>query len=419
MRIAYITNCFGTQSHTFIRREVIELSKLGVEVELFGIRREDSPQLSEAEHELVERTRYLYPLGVLEVVRANLHCFFDRPVNYLRSLGIALGNSERKISAHMKVVYHFLVAASLAREVERCSAEHLHAHFLNVSASVALFASLLSGVPYSVTVHSAGTKNAPHIIAIKEKLRHARSLVMISHYNVEYFDAIEACREKSQVIRCGMDLESYLFIRREEGARLARGSSAIAAGRVFRIVAVGRMVEKKGFSYLLDAAKALRGEHQFEVSILGSGPLESALKAQAVRLELGDRVRFLGQRSSAEVRESMEKADCVVVPSVTSTSGEMEGLPVVIMEAMAVGTPVVATAHSAIPELVINEETGLLVPEKDAAALAIALARLIDGSVDSARLTKNARERVEAEFDVALVAQQRKAFFGAAVGGTS
>lgn len=405
MKIAYLTNCFGIQSHTFIRREIRELMQLGLDVELFGIRAEASDKLSQDEKALVERTTYLYPLKPLYILWLNLVWSVRSPRRYWRTLLIALTNNERKPARRIKLVYHFFVAVYLARAMKKSGVSHIHVHFMNVSASVGMYASLLTGIPYSVTVHSAGTRDAPHIIGIPMKLKYAQFLIMISQYNIEYFDAIYPCREKSTVVRCGMDLDQF-------PVRPAGAVPAPTEGAVLSVVAVGRFVEKKGFHYLLEAlAQLQQGGEPVHLEILGSGPLENELKKQVRDLALQDSVHFFGPASTGEVREKMLASHVVVVPSVTGSSGEMEGIPVVLMEAMALGVPVVSTRHSGIPELVRDGETGLLVEERDAQALALALQRLRSCPAEAQQWTRNARALIESEFNILVVAQQRQELF--------
>jgi colanic acid/amylovoran biosynthesis glycosyltransferase len=408
MKIAYLTNCFGIQSHTFIRREIAELNKLGIEVELFGIHEEMSDRLTPPERALVERTTYLYPLPILRIIYLNLFWMLFRARRYWPTLWTALTNKEPQLKQRLKLVYHFFIAPYLADAMAQKKVEHIHAHFLNVSSTMAMYASLLTGIPYSITVHSAGTKNAPHIIGIPLKLKYAQFLVMISHYNIDYFDAIYPCRDKSSVVRCGMDLDHYPF-------RTALQLKAESGQGAPRILAVGRLVEKKGFEYLIDAVGIVKTRHPqvpFKLEVVGSGPLEEHLKRKVAELGIQDSVIFYGPASTDEVRDKMLDSTVVVVPSVTGRSGEMEGIPVVLMEAMALGVPVISTQHSGIPELVRNGETGVIVGERDAEALALALQHFIgadSGDVaERAQRVQKARDLIEEEFNISVVAKQRQ-----------
>lgn len=394
MKLAYLTTCFGTPSHTFIRRELRRFEELGVPVALFGVRR-DTTVASDSD-DLVLRTRYIYPLAWPRLASLNMYFACRHPLRYFGCIALCASASGESWKNRAKLGYHLFVSVGHAKAMENEGITHLHAHFLNVASSIALFSSRLSGIPYSITIHSAGEKNLPHVIGIAMKLKHASRLIMISRFNIDYYDAIQPCREKAVTVRCGMALDEFTF----DAAR-APGSGPL------QILAVGRFVEKKGFRYLIEAAALLKAKgSRCSITILGSGPLEDELNSLVHRLDVGDVVRLPGRASAEEVRRMMAESHCVVVPSVTSKSGEMEGIPVVVMEAMALGTPVIASAHSGIPE-VVTGKTGTLVPEGDAQALADAISAF---QFDSEKLAR-ARSLIEAEFAVDKVVRQRLELF--------
>lgn len=404
MKIAYLTNCFGTQSHTFMRREIRALRGLGLDLALYGIRRDDEGQAADAA-DLVEETHYLYPVKKSATVSANLHYLLRNPARYLHGLWKAFTSPEFSLPRRAKMVTHYCLSAAVARHMERAEISHIHAQFLNVSSSIAMYAAAHAGIPFSVTVHSAGSYKAADTVGLHEKLDRAQFLIMISHYNVAYYDAVFPCRDKSYVVRCGMNLEDFTF---HIPAHL--GGTEVEQPHKTRLLGVGRFVAKKGFRYLIEMAALLKQrEVDFELRILGNGPLDSELRALAAQMQLHDRIIFLGQKSTAEVRAEMAKADIVVVPSVTTDAGDMEGLPVVIMEAMATGAAVVASAHAGIPEIVIPGETGLLTEERNPESLADAVCQIIENP--SADMLNSARRLIEEHFNIAIVAQQRQDIF--------
>lgn len=399
MKVAYLTNCFGSQSHTFIRREIVALRAIGVELCLLGVRRDNAASAAEAAA-LVAETSYLYPIRAKEVAAHNLSYLRRAPVRYLVGAVRALTREEFGLRRRAKMLYHYLVATKHAAALEEQQVTHIHAHFMNVSASIAMYASYHSKIPFSVTVHSAGTYKTPHILGVAQKLTEAQFLIMISHHNVAYFDAIAACRSKCHVVRCGMQVEDFP-LRPIESRR--QDSPA-------RLLAVGRFVEKKGFIYLVEAAALLRerGLH-FELTLIGEGPLFEQVKRRREELGLTEQVVLAGRKETADVRAAMTLADVVIVPSVTSASGEKEGLPVVIMEAMATGVPVVASDHSGIPEIVRPGETGFLTAERDVHGIAQAIVAILQS--DTGDLVRAARQLVEGEFNISAVAQRRRELF--------
>lgn len=399
MKIAYITSCFGTQSHTFIRREIRALRALGVELVLFGVRK-DVGNLAPDGADLIAETHYLYPLNVPVILRENFRALTASPARYIKGMLTAVQSEEISFARRMKMLYHYWISASLVPALRQAGITHLHSHFMNVATSVAMFAGYHARLPFSATVHSAGTYKTPSILGMHQKVREAQGLVMISHYNVDYIDAIEPCRAKSTVIRCGMDMSNFDF----------RDPHTHVRNPVPKLLAVGRFVDKKGFTYLLDAAAILKQRGiAFSLEIIGSGPLDGELRSKAERLQLAPEVSFSGAQPTDVVRTAMAGADVVIVPSVTCPTGEKEGLPVVIMEAMVSGVTVVATEHSGIPEIVIPGKTGRLVPEKEAEPLADAIFDAMNA--DNSELIINARQLVDQEFNIEQVALQRRALF--------
>jgi len=399
MKIAYITNCFGSQSHTFIRREISALRALDVELQLFGIRQDFENRAPDAEA-LIEETQYLYPLSVPQVLLDTLVQFSKHPFYWLAGAFAALTEDEITFKRKLKMFYHYVVSIKHAKALKSNHVTHIHAHFMNASASVAMYAAYHARIPYSITVHSAGTYGTPHIIGALQKLKQAQMLFMISNYNVEYFHKIFPCKDKSHVVRCGMNLEDFPFSAPKE----ASTSSPLS------ILAVGRFVEKKGFKYLIQACQELKNAGiRFKLTLIGDGPLSHDLKSLSIELELGNEVHFAGKCSTEHVRSAMQLSTVVVVPSVTSTSGEMEGLPVVIMEAMALGKPIIATRHSGIPEIVIDGKTGTLVDEKDPSGLAKAIIE-VNNLKDNSKVF-SAKTLLDKEFDIQKVATKRKQLF--------
>jgi glycosyltransferase involved in cell wall biosynthesis len=394
MNIAYITTCFGTPSHTFIRRELYELSRIGHEITLYGIRLD--PHQSHDGNDFTQRTNYIYPIRLAKTVGLNFYYSIVFPARYWSTLAECFSSKNGRIKNRCILAYHFFVSASLAQQLIEKNTTHLHSHFLNVSTSVAMFAAALSGSEFSITIHSAGEKDLGHVLGIEMKLRRAKYILMISRYNIEYYDLIFPCRDKSMVVRCGIDVHEFIY--------QPKGS---VNGDCLRLLAVGRLVEKKGFSYLLEAIKNLKFEGlNISLTLIGTGPLEMDFRQFLIRENLNDCVKMKGVASSNEVLKAMQEADVLVVPSVTSASGEMEGIPVVLMEAMAIGLPVIATDHSGISELV-SENTGKLVPERDVEALCSAISKF----QYSINKVSAARNLIERDFNIQKTVLQRVDIF--------
>lgn len=398
MKIAYLTNCFGTQSHTFIRREVDALRHIGTDIQLYGIRQD--PQIAPDATSFSSETQYLYPLKASKILQCNLSYLARSPNKYIRGFFSAFFGKEFTLKRRLKMLYHYMAATCIAKKMQQANITHIHAHFMNVSASIAMYAAHHNGIPYSITVHSAGTFKTPHILGTHQKLENAQFLAMISHYNIEYFDAITPCRAKSHVIRCGMDLNAFKY----------RKAELYQTHTPIRLLAVGRFVEKKGFTYLIEAASLLHQQGlDFTLTLIGNGPLEKDLHNKAQTLGIGTKVLFTGQQNTEYVHHAMSQTDIVLIPSVTSLSGEKEGLPVVIMEAMATGVPVIASNHSGISEIVQHGVTGLLTPEKDSKAIAQAIQEL--NAEPNQALIASAHTLIEETFNISIVAKKRLELF--------
>lgn len=397
MKLAYLTTCFGTPSHTFIRRELREMAARGLHVELYGIRQDTN--IADDAHDLMERTRYAYPLNIANLISSVLKFAIFRPHRFWPCFLDGLLSKDDNLKARLKLVYHLVICTPLASDIEKKGITHLHAHFLHVPSSVSMFMARLTSIPFSITLHSAGEQVLPNVNAIALKLKHASKLLMISQYNIDHYSEIYPCQEKSHVVRCGIDIESF------EPRPFQTPDNNAESG--LTLLAVGRFVDKKGFQVLLQAAKILvaRG-FKFSLEILGNGPLHETCQAYVHEHALSDFVSLPGLASTDTVKAKMRAADAVIVPSTTGPNGEMEGIPVVLMESMASNIPVIATKHSGIPELV-HSETGSLVNENNAEELADAIFNFSP----SKEKIGAAKKLIDEQFNIHTIVTQRLSIF--------
>jgi glycosyltransferase involved in cell wall biosynthesis len=294
-------------------------------------------------------------------------------------------------------------AARLAGAARRNGVTHLHAHFATAATAVARLAARLAGLPYTFTAHA---KDIFHETVrpddLGRKLRGAAAVVTVSDFNRAHLRrtfgpaAARVCR-----VYNGLDLAHFPY--------------RPPADRPPRVVAVGRLVEKKGFADLLDACAVLAGRgREFTCQVIGGGELEADLRSQAERLNLHGRVELLGPRPQSEVIAVVQGAAVLAAPCVVGADGNRDGLPTVLLEAMALGTPCVGTPVTGIPEVVRDGDTGVIVPEHDPPALADAIERLLADVALRVRLAERARRLIEAEFDVHRNAARIRALFAAA-----
>jgi len=377
-RLAYITTSFGSLTHTFIRREIVALRNLGLEISLFGIRPEIAGELLDEEKALARATVYLYPLKIAAVIYANFWFTVTRPFNYFKTLFSAVANEEKDIFLHLKLIYHFFVSPYIALRIQQARVEHIHVHFLNVPSSIAMYVSGITGISYSVTIHSAGhasgKKHAPDMIGVKAKIKNAKFLCTISNYNIDYYDIIFPCRDKIFLTRSGIDIDIY---------KAGFDHANLHEEGMVRLISVGRFEEKKGFIYLIEACKYV----------------------------LTDRITFKGGSSQSTIRDGFEKSDICVAPSIESKTGEKEGIPGVVYEALAMGIPVIATRHSGIPEIVKDGETGILVSERDHVAIAEAVKLFIRDKDLRKKCIINGRKIVYENFNLERNSKSLKDIF--------
>jgi glycosyltransferase involved in cell wall biosynthesis len=269
----------------------------------------------------------------------------------------------------------------------------IHAHWGTYPSTAALALARVLDKPFGFTCHAHDVFICDHLL--KEKIESARVPVTISRFNVDWLATrvTPLARERMKIIHCGVDLPTLPF---RSGGRQAG-----------LILAVGRLDSIKGFGVLIDAVALLvRQGRSVRCRIIGSGPLQPSLQASIAQRGLDDQVELVGVLPQHDVREALYSASVFAMPSVVTPEGDRDGIPVSLMEAMAVGTPVVSTRVSGIPELIDDEHEGLLVPERDPAALAAALARLLDDPELGRRMAVRAREKIEREFDAAREARK-------------
>jgi colanic acid/amylovoran biosynthesis glycosyltransferase len=399
MRIAYLINQYPKVSHSFVRREIAALERLGFDVVRIAIRGWDGELVNEEDRAERTRTRYVLQAGAPALLLAVVRMMLARPVQLLRATALAWRMSRR---ADRSAAIHFIYLAEACRMVpwlKAAAVAHLHAHFGTNSATVAMLAHALDGPRWSFTIHGPEEFDKAPVIGLAEKLRRCAFVVAISSYGRSQIYRMLDQRQwdKVQVVHCGLE-PSYF-----------NDASIRPASDVRRLVCVGRLCEQKGQLLLIEAARSLSsGGTDFEIVLVGDGEMRPEIEAMIARFGLQDRVRITGWLGNDNVREEIAAARALVLPSFA------EGLPVVLMEAMALGRPVISTFVAGIPELVQPGVNGWLVPAGDADALAGAMKACLQTSV--AELTSMgaaARVQVEARHHVDVEAAKLARLFAA------
>ena len=355
LKLAYFVNQYPKVSHSFIRRELLALERQGCEVLRIALRGWGEPLPDEEDQRERQRTRYVLRRGVRGLLLPLLVMLVRRPVRLLAAFRLALRmsrDSDRPLPYHLIYV---IEACRIALWLTDAGIEHLHAHFGTNSAEIAMLVRALGGPPYSFTVHGPDEFIRP--MGLEEKIHRAAFVVAISDFGRSqlYMRSRYADWPKVRVVHCGLERAFY-------------DGDPVPPVEAPRLVCVGRLCEAKGQLLLLDAAARLAaGGIPFELILAGDGPLRGELEALIHRHGLTRQVRITGWIASAEVRREILAARAMVLPSFA------EGLPVVIMEAMALRRPVLSTYVAGIPELVRPGENGWLFPAGSIESLAEAM----------------------------------------------
>lgn len=386
-RIGVVASQYPALSHTFIRREIAALRRAGLEVLPFSIRRTPPEQLlTAADRDEAQRTTSVLPASPFSLAADHVWAAGRAPLRYLHTLARALAQRPPGLRSLLWASFYFAEAIRLARLLDRAGVAHLHTHFANAGADVSALAAAYLELPWSLMLHGTCDFEPPASHTLGDKIHQARFVACASHFvRAQAMRAVPADHwHELAIVRCGLDAEAL------SGAPAARSTE-----RPLRILCVARLSTEKGIAGLLEAyAEAASRGLAGELRIAGDGPERAGLVARAQALGLGERCRFLGPLAFEEVQQEYRAAHLFVLPSL------MEGLPVVLMEAMAAGLPVIAPSVGGIPELVEPGETGLLFAAGDWPALAAAIARLAQDRPLADRLAEAGRARVVAQHDV-------------------
>jgi colanic acid/amylovoran biosynthesis glycosyltransferase len=389
LTVAYVMSRFPKLTETFILAELEAMDRAGVRIELHPLLRQTGEPVQPAAVQWVDRAHFL-PFLSPAIVRSQWTFLRDRTRRrrYLRAFADMIRGTWRSPNFLLGGlgVFPKVAHASLAMVDE--GVDHVHCHFANHPALAGWLIHRLVGIPYSFTAHGSDL----HVdrTMLPAKVAEAAFVVTISADNRSLIEATcgAAADGKVEVIHCGIDPATFRPAQRPTDGPL-------------RIIAIGTLHEVKGQIHLIEACRLLaeRGL-AFTCRFIGDGPDRQALERRVAELDLGDRVTFPGRLTSDAVAAALAEADVLAAPSVPTRGGKREGIPVVLMEAMATGLPVIASRLSGIPELVTDGVDGLLVPPGEDVALADALARLAEDPALRAQLGAAGRETVLRDFDV-------------------
>ncbi|WP_314193762.1 glycosyltransferase [uncultured Arthrobacter sp.] len=388
---AYILKMYPRFSETFIVSEILAREAAGDRIEIFSLRPPNDPrfhpELARVKAPVTYIGRPKSAERVWETFRA------------AEAAGLAPAVSRVFVELATMDTNDALQAINLAVALQNRKIRHLHVHFASIPTTVARLASAITGIPYSFTAHAVDIFVGAVDDDLRTKFAQAHHAVTISEYNLRFlrrrFPDVTA---RLHLVRNGLELERFPY----------RDPRPI--GGTVRVAAVGRLVEKKGFQHLLPAAAELVSQgFPLDMRIAGTGVLADQLQCTVGQLGLDRHVRLLGPQTQDQVHELLDSCDVFVAPCVVAADGNADGMPTVLLEAMAAGVPCISTAVTGIPEAVRNGQTGILTQPGQPHLLAQAIRRMSSPAIDRIALARNARALIEKEYDVRRQAEALRA----------
>lgn len=421
--IAYLTGEYPKVSHTFIQREIAALRARGVDVRPCTIRRPPAAELGPDQAEAAAET-----FAVLSAAKspprllgAHARLLARAPRRWARAAALAWRTRPPGAKAGLWQLFYLLEAGVLARHLQAIGARHLHNHFVDSSCTVAMLAAEMAGLPFSFTLHGPTELYAPAWWRLDEKAARAAFSCYISHFarSQAMLFSDPSHWGRFRIVHCGVDPDRLPMrgpardrTGPDGGTDGSEDGSEDGGRDSFHLVFVGRLAGVKGAPLLLDAVARLAAARPgLRLTLVGDGPERPALEARAAELGLGARVAFTGYLTQDQVADTLARADALALPSFA------EGVPVVLMEAMATGLPVVTTRIMGIPELVEDGVSGLLVPPGDLDALTAALDRLAGDPAGAAAMGRAGRAKVAADYDLGAEASWLKRLFAGHLAG--
>ncbi len=388
-RIAYLAPEIPAFAATFVYNEILELKKRGHIVFPISLNIPSSPLKEGPGASLSSSTIYLYEEGILRVIQSNISTFLYNPLRYLIILITAFLDCTKSNILSRKgigILYRFFAASHVAFIIKKKKCEHVHANFAHTPTDIAMYSAMLANIPFSFTSHANDLFERGWLLP--QKVSRSKFAITISNYNKKHLVSVGGLREKIHVIHCGVDTTSF------------SNRSNVSNSPPFIIGTLGRMVQKKGFDVLLRATSILYKKNiPFQLLIAGNGPLENSLKQLSKRLGIESVIKFIGPIAHENVPSWLKGLHLFVLPCKKDDNGDMDGIPVVLMEAMISGVPVISTKISGIPELIEHKKEGLLVEQKSPEELSSAIQFLLNNFILRQKYIANGINKVKNNFE--------------------
>jgi glycosyltransferase involved in cell wall biosynthesis len=386
-KVAYIITAVNSE---FILREMQEMANQGIEMYIFALRKKphgleiEFPGINQLPRPVFYKPFFFSP----RILWAQCYFLFTAPLKYLSAL-IKIFVVSKNITFTIKGIAIFPKSVYYAKIMKEHSISYIHSHWATTSTTSAMIISRLLGIDFGFTGHAWDIRVDTH--ALTQKMKQAKYIITCTKYNQRYLAGL--CKEfdptKIRVSYHGLNPLNYIPLANKNNTK-------------FKILSVGKLAEKKGFNYLLEALYLLKEEGlDFTGDIFGwDGPQKEEILDLHAKYKLGDRVKINGYIPHPELIERMKEADIFVLPCVRQKDSHQDGLPNVLIESLAVGVPVISTDISGIPELVINMETGILIRPRDVHSLVRAIKTLYLDPELRQRLGRKGRQKILEEFDV-------------------
>lgn len=390
LKIAYILSRFPAFTETFIIREIQEMKRRGIDVQVFSLKHPEIRDISHRDarefYGITHDTAYLFSI---EVWKSVLYFLYTQPISVLQTIATIIRNNYRNPVVLLKSIAIIPKAMTIAKKIKDMRINKIHAHWATIPATAAWLVSRLNNTDFTFTTHAWDIFKADSMM--EQKIRSAVKVITISQFNKKYLlkKYPNAIPNKITVIHIGIDLTKFKpYYRTPE--------------KVFKILSVGRLVETKGFQFLLRACDLLRKKNiQLHCQIIYvRDEFANQIFELYERLKLRDTVELIPEITQEAILDFYQNADCMVLPCIVGKDGDRDGIPTVILEALATELPVISTNVSGIPEVIKDGQSGLLVEPENVEELAHAIEKLYNDIELRNRLGKNGRRIVEQEFEI-------------------
>lgn len=402
MRLAYLVSQYPATSHTFIRREVAALRRRGLDVQTFSVRPPASADLSDDNRAEAASTFVILGQPASAFVAAHLRALVAAPARYVSTFGLALSHRPPGLQGFLLSLAHFTESILLARTLQACGVTQLHTHFANSAATVGLLASRYARIGWSFVMHGPSETDYPAGYLLADKVRAANMVIAVSWFGKSQAMRLVAPDHwgKFRLVHCGIELDR---LPSRQSSRTERS-----------IICVGRLCSDKAQAGLLMAFASVGDSFtDVRLRIVGDGPDRTVLESMAEELGLRDRVDFLGRLSETETLQEIARSEIMVLPSF------WEGLPVVLMESMAIGVPVITSRVAGVPEMIEDGKNGLLFAPARWAELGDCMRNLLTSLELGSRLAIAAQRTILEKFNIDASAERLERYFESLAAGIS